>query len=318
MEHSGSEASALRSEATNPSVIRSALVSAVVGSDHGSVEPARPVWGPVEVQVAQEQAELVTDELFELGAAAVSEQPGAAGTVILVADVDPAAVAAAGWTHRVVAQDPAWATSWHDSARAWRCGERLVVRPVWVEAPAPTPGDATADVVEVVLDPGPAFGSGSHESTRLCLELLEPLASGAGRVLDVGCGTGVLGVAALLLGAGTLVAIDIDADALEATRRAATLNGVAERTTVQDRPLGAVPGEFDLVLANLLVPIIEELGPDLVACLAPDGTLVVGGLLEDQVDRAVVALSPLQVRSRVASSGWVALTLTGNGTVNVV
>lgn len=318
MEHSGSEASALRSEATNPPVIHSALVSVAVGSDHGSVEPARPAWGPVEVQVAHQQAELVTDELFALGASAVSEQPGAAGTVVLVADVDPAAVAAAGWTHRVVDQDPGWATSWHDSARAWRCGERLVVRPVWVEAPTPTPGDATAGAVEVVLDPGPAFGSGSHESTRLCLELLEPLAPGARRVLDVGCGTGVLGVAGLLFGAETLVAIDVDPHALEATRRAAQLNGVAERTTVQDRPLGAIPGAFDLVLANLLVPIIEELGPELVAHLAPDGALVVGGLLEDQVDRAVVALSPLQVRSRVTSSGWVALTFTGNRTVNVV
>lgn len=270
------------------------------------------------MQVGQEQAELVTDELFALGASAVSEHPGEAGTVVLVADVDPAAVAAAGWTHRMVDQDPGWATSWHDSARAWRCGERLVVRPVWVEPQTPTPGGTAAATVEVVLDPGPAFGSGSHDSTRLCLELLEPLAPGAGRVLDVGCGTGVLGVAALLLGASALVAIDVDPHAIVATRRAALLNGVAERTNVQDRPLGAVPGTFDLVLANLLVPIIEELGPELVARLAPGGALVVGGLLEDQVDRAIVALSPLQVRSRVTSSAWVALILTADRTVNVV
>jgi ribosomal protein L11 methyltransferase len=262
----------------------------------------------VEVEVGREQAELVADELFSLGASAVSERPGPGDSVVLVADVDPAAVRAAGWPCRVVTEDPAWATSWHDEVGARRCGERLVVRPVRVDGAAPD--EAAADAaVEVVVDPGTAFGSGSHASTRLCLAALEPLAPGARRVLDVGSGTGVLGVAALLLGPGTLVALDVDPGAVAATRRAVELNGVVDRATVLDGSVSAVAGTFDLVLANLLVPIVEELGPELVARVAPGGAIVVGGLLDHQVDRAVAALSPLALSARRVEADWVALTL---------
>lgn len=262
----------------------------------------------VEVEVDREQAELVADELFSLGASAVSERPGPGDSVVLVADVDPAAVRAAGWPCRVVTEDPEWATSWHDEVGARRCGERLVVRPVRVDGAAPD--EAAADAaVEVVVDPGTAFGSGSHASTRLCLAALEPLAPGARRVLDVGSGTGVLGVAALLLGAGTLVALDVDPGAVAATRRAVELNGVVDRVTVLDGSVSAATGTFDLVLANLLVPIVEELGPELVARVAPGGAIVVGGLLDHQVDRAVAALSPLVPSARTVEADWVALTL---------
>jgi ribosomal protein L11 methyltransferase len=183
-----------------------------------------------------------------------------------------------------------------------------VVRPVRVDGAAPD--EAAADAaVEVVVDPGTAFGSGSHASTRLCLAALEPLAPGARRVLDVGSGTGVLGVAALLLGPGTLVALDVDPGAVAATRRAVELNGVADRATVLDGSVSAVAGTFDLVLANLLVPIVEELGPELVARVAPGGAIVVGGLLDHQVDRAVAALSPLALSARRVEADWVALTL---------
>ncbi len=281
------------------------------------------MWRPVqvrvvEVEVDREQAELVADELFSLGASAVSERPGPGTSVVLVADVDPAAVRAAGWPCRVVTEDPEWATSWHDEVGARRCGERLVVRTVRVDGAAPddpapddpAPDDPAPDgSVEVVVDPGTAFGSGSHASTRLCLAALEPLAPGARRVLDVGSGTGVLGVAALLLGAGTLVALDVDPEAVAATRRAVELNGVADRATVLDGPVSAVTGTFELVLANLLVPIIEELGPELVARVAPGGAIVVGGLLDHQVDRAVAALSPLVPSARTVEADWVALTL---------
>lgn len=267
----------------------------------------------VEVEVDREQAELVADELFSLGASAVSERPGPGDSVVLVADVDPAAVRTAGWPCRVVAEAPAPATAWHDEVGARRCGERLVVRPVGVDGAAPVGaslGQGAADaVVEVVVDPGTAFGSGSHASTRLCLAALEPFAPGARRVLDVGSGTGVLGVAALLLGAGTLVALDVDPGAVAATRRAVELNGVADRATVLAGEVSQTMGTFDLVLANLLVPIVEELGPELVARVAPGGAIVVGGLLDHQVDRAVAALSPLVPSARTVEADWVALTL---------
>lgn len=255
--------------------------------------------------VPASEAELVADHLFALGASAVSERPGDDGDAVLVADVDPALLAGSGLVFRVLDQDPAWSTAWHDTARAWTCGDRLEVRPVWVERPA----DADPDRIQVLLDPGATFGSGSHPTTRLCLVALEPLAPGSAMVLDVGCGTGVLGVAALALGAGALVAIDIDPDAVAATRRAVDLNGVAGRATVEPTPLAGVAGRFDLVLANLLLPVLEELGPELVAHLAPEGTLVISGLLEDQLDRATQALAPLEVVATLHDGDWVAATL---------
>ncbi len=280
------------------------------------------------------EAELLADRLFTLGASAVSELPGADDaapavdrdrTVVLVADVDPAdvldanGVVAAGFEGvlgvRVLDQEPGWDTAWHRSARAWPCGQRLLVRPHWVPSPRSDVSGA-AGRIEVVLDPGPSFGAGSHPSTRACLAVLEPLAPSATRVLDVGCGTGVLGIAALLLGESTLTAIDIDPAAVIATTSAAELNGVSGRARVAPTPLDSVEGTFDLVLANLLLPVVEELAPELAAHTARGGAIVVGGLLEHQLDRAVAALGCRGVMSVQAvhrDDGWVAAVLRGDG-----
>jgi len=295
----------------------------------GSSDPVRrtPPRLPVEIVVQDAAAELVADRLFALGASAVSERPGVDRSVVLVADVDPATVldargdVLAGFEGvlgaRILDQDPSWDTAWHDTARAWTCGERLLVRPHWVPSPlsplsppAQEMRSGASERIEVVLDPGIAFGAGSHPSTRACLAALEPLAPAATMVLDVGCGTGVLGIAALLLGAGGLTAIDIDPAAVTATTSALVLNGVAGRALVDTTPLGSVEGTFDLVLANLLLPIIEELGPDLAARVAPGGSLVLGGLLEDQLERAVAALTPLSPDRVDRDDGWVAAVLT--------
>ena len=277
----------------------------MVEHEAADVDPSGSARRPFEFVVAPHDAELVADQLFGLGASAVSERTGRDGEVVLVADLDPAALDGTSLRARELQDDPTWATAWHDSAQAWRCGDRLVVRPVWVD---PGPARPGVEEVEVLLDPDAAFGSGSHPTTRLCLAALEPLAPGT-TVLDVGCGTGVLGAAALVLGSTSLVAIDIDPAAVAATRSALELNGVDERAVVSATPLAEVPGSFDLVLANLLVPIIEELGPALVAHLAPGGVLVASGLLASQVDRAVAALSPLRVDAVLREEDWVALTL---------
>lgn len=250
-------------------------------------------------------AELVADRLFALGASAVSEQPGAHGQVVLVADVDPADLHDTAWEVRVLDDDPSVHTAWHSTATAWRCGTHFVVRPVWVDAP----GALGADDVEVLVDPGAAFGAGSHATTRLALAALEPLAPHSARVLDVGSGTGVLGAAALLAGAGTLVAIDIDPGAVAATRRAIECNGLTGRARVGGDALAQTPGVFDLVLANLLLPVVEELGPELVAHVAPDGALVVSGVLEEQRARVLDAVAPMRVRSALRDGEWIALVL---------
>jgi ribosomal protein L11 methyltransferase len=217
----------------------------VVEHEAADVDPSGSARRPFEFVVAPHDAELVADQLFGLGASAVSERTGRDGEVVLVADLDPAALDGTSLRARELQDDPTWATAWHDSAQAWRCGDRLVVRPVWVD---PGPARPGVEEVEVLLDPDAAFGSGSHPTTRLCLAALEPLAPGT-TVLDVGCGTGVLGAAALVLGSTSLVAIDIDPAAVAATRRAGAQRG-------DERVVSATPlrrsRRFDLVLANLL------------------------------------------------------------------
>lgn len=258
-------------------------------------------------QVAEDQAEVLADRLFGLGASAVAETAGEAGTVTLVADVDPSSVVGADWAAtqpQVLADDGRWLTAWHDTAQVWACGRALEIRPVWLaEDPARLP-----DRVTVLVDPGAAFGAGSHPTTRGCLAALEPLAPVARRVLDVGSGTGVLGAAALLLGAEALVAVDVDAAAIDATRATLVANGVGGRAVVTPEPLEQVSGTFDLVLANLLLPVLEDLGGAIVDHLAPEGVAVLGGLLADQRDRALAAVGPCAVlEDHVGAEGWLTL-----------
>jgi len=264
--------------------------------------------------------------------------------VTLVADLTPAgldrlrpmASSALAFTLRTVEVDPAWATAWREHAGVWRAGP-FVVRPPWVEVPAApaggtvvaasgegtasgevaASGEGTAsgevaagpDGIELVVDPGDAFGSGSHPTTRLCLEAMAALVRGGDQVLDVGCGSGILAVAALRLGAAGAVGIDIDPAAVEASTAVAGANGVADRLRVSVRPLVEVDGRFDLVLANLLIPVIEELGTDLAARVAPGGALVASGLLPAQRDRAIAALVPLVVRRELVDGDWLVLVL---------
>jgi ribosomal protein L11 methyltransferase len=180
----------------------------------------------------------------------------------------------------------------------------VVVRPAWVD-----PVPLGPDDVEVLVDPGGAFGSGSHPTTRLCLAAVERLVAGGEAVLDVGCGSGVLGVAAALLGAGAVGAIDVDPEAVRATVEVAGLNDVADSVVASTTALAEVSGRFDLVVANLLIPIIEELGPDLVVRCAPGATLVLSGLLPEHRARAVVAVAPLRVVAEHELEGWTAIEL---------
>jgi len=293
--------------------------------------------------------ELVADRLFALGASAVSEladwlgdERGDGTQVRLVADLPAASVdalLASGLKFEVLERDPTWTDGWREHATSIAVGNRLVLRPEWVTADparvdpsgavaagadAGDGGIVGADMaddgrIEVVLDAADAFGSGSHPTTRLCMEELERLnvdglLVGA-RVLDVGCGTGVLGVAALLMGAGSLVAIDVDPNALAATRRTADLNGVNDRVIeVSDRTVSDVTAEhgpFDVVLANLLIPIIEDIGTEIASAVAPGGHLVLSGLIADpatgQVDRALAAVGFTDGNVEVLESGsWAA------------
>jgi len=168
----------------------------------------------------------------------------------------------------------AWEREWLRDFHAMRCGRRL-----WVCPAGQRPADT--DAVILALDPGLAFGTGSHATTALCLEWLDGAALAGRRVLDFGCGSGILAIAALLLGAHSAHAIDRDPQALDATRRNAERNGVAARLTCGSAPAG---GNFDVAVANILAqPLIEHAGW-LCECIRDDGWLVLSGILGTQAD----------------------------------
>ena len=195
-----------------------------------------------------------------------------------------------------------WAERWQRFHRPVLVAGRIYVRPPW-EEPAVRPG-----VEEVVIDPGQAFGTGAHATTEGCLELLVDLAGqrgrgGRGSLVDLGCGSGVLAIAAAKLGFSPVTAVDADLAALEATDRNARANGVrlerVERVNLRDD----APPDAETVVANLMRPLLLRLAPRLVA-LAP-AQLIVSGLLDPETDEVVAALGPeLSERRRVSSRGW--------------
>jgi ribosomal protein L11 methyltransferase len=266
----------------------------------------------VRVAVPPADSELAADALWQAGAVAIEEQPG-----LLVAGVgegtDPAPLvsAVAGrWPAELVEVDlDAALDAWRPHARAVTVGRRLVVRPPWVDPPAG--GGDSGTRVDVVIDPGRAFGHGAHPSTRLALAALDELVGGSERVLDIGCGSGVLAIAALALGAGSAVAVDIDPAALAACRANAARNDVADRTTVVDG-IDRVPlAGYDLVVANMLLPELVAVAPLVAARLAGGGTAVASGVLAGQRAELVAAcrVAGLAVRGERADAGWVALSL---------
>jgi ribosomal protein L11 methyltransferase len=263
-------------------------------------------------------------EAWEAGAMGVEERGlSSGGTVLLLyaaGDREPAvqeAVAAVPGA-RVAKSEPVadedWSQAWRAGLDAVRVGERLVVRPSWIDASL-APGE-----VELVIDPGQAFGTGGHASTRLALEWIEALSREAVlgpdvRVLDVGTGTGVLALAALALGAGFAVGFDVDPLSGESARRWAERNDLAGRLAIFVGPLDAIAGaEFDLVFANLLKRELLPLAGALAAATRPAGLAVVSGLLAGEHDVARAALAragfeTLRQRSAADANGdeWISL-----------
>ncbi len=258
------------------------------------------------LEVAVPRAEDVAAELFDAGAAGVeirdgegTPMPGARlpppGRALLVAwfpdraAADGAAAEHGGEVAEVPDED--WGEGWKKHFQPLDVG-RVRVRPSWIADPVP-PGS-----VEVVLDPGMAFGTGTHPTTSLCLAALSDLlaARPGASVLDVGTGSGILAIAARKLGARRVAANDDDPKAIEVARENAAANGVAlELVLAPDE----IPGTFDLVVANILANTLVELAPAIAAKVAPGGVVLLSGILgpqEDEVRRAYVArgLAPLE------------------------
>jgi ribosomal protein L11 methyltransferase len=204
-----------------------------------------------------------------------------------------------------------WLDTWRESFEPVRSG-RVVVAPAWHDRAElsrhPMISGAAAHDLVIWLDPGRSFGTGAHPSTSLALAALQAVGPGAARVLDVGCGSGVLGIAAAMLGAAWVECVDVEPAALRATNENAVRNGVADRCRAVESDLGVVAGRFDVVVANILAPTLIELAGQ------PGGRVVLAGLVGEQRDRVIAAFPGFDVVSEERSGPWVALVLRSPGT----
>lgn len=289
-------------------------------------------WLSVSIETDCRHAEALADALLDAGALAASIEDADAGTPAETPQFgEPGSVTTPGWERsRVVALlDPdtdaseliaACATlagldeappfaqeeiaeqNWVQLTQAQfepiRVSERLWIVPSWHEAPDP-------DALVLVLDPGMAFGTGSHPTTRLCLEWLERVVKPGVSILDYGCGSGILAIAAAKLGATQVLGVDIDLQAVTAARNNAERNEVSARFDDSAHPL---KGQFDIVVANILANPLKALAPAITGHVRPGGLLALSGILAEQAEDLMAIYAPY-VALDIADTrdGWVCL-----------
>jgi ribosomal protein L11 methyltransferase len=248
------------SEETVEAVLLEAGASSITYQDRGDDPVLEPkpgefrLWSDTLVRALFDDSNDVASNLARLGAS-----------------LGPRIAASA---HVRSVENRVWERVWLDDWKSMRFGERLWVCPTVAAPPA------SANSIVVWLDPGLAFGTGTHPTTALCLEVLDSLDLSGRSVIDYGCGSGILAIAALKLGAAHAVAVDIDSQARLATRDNALRNGVAAKLDIQDADAALPPA--DCVLANILAGPLIELAPVLTAACKPRGDLVLSGILSVQ------------------------------------
>ena len=289
-------------------------------------------WLSVTIETDCHHAEALADALLDAGAlsasiedadtgtAAETPQFGEPGSVttpgwerskviaLLEADADVAELVAACaplagladlpmYTREVVAEQN-WVQLTQSQFDPIRVSERLWIVPSWHQAPDP-------QAINLVLDPGMAFGTGSHPTTRLCLEWLERTVTPGVSILDYGCGSGILAIAAAKLGAGEVLGVDIDEQAVSAARSNAERNAVAVRF---DDSAKAIEGQFDIVVANILSNPLKALAPAICSHVRAGGQLALSGILAEQADELIACYAPyLALCVADTRDGWVCL-----------
>lgn len=290
------------------------------------------MWISVTLQAEAKKAEALSDALMDAGALSISIEDADAGTdaekpqfgepghhpvglwdhsrviALFDADADLAvalarAAADAGFdavppfTLEEVAEQN-WVQLTQSQFEPIHITDRMWIVPSWHTAPDPS-------AINIELDPGMAFGTGSHPTTRLCLQWLCDVVKPGASVLDYGCGSGILGIAAARLGAGEVLGVDIDDKALEAARDNSQRNAVTVRLQHSRVPLEA---RFDVVVANILTNPLCVLAPLLAARLAPGGRIALSGVLETQTEQVIAAYAPfVSLRVGATHEGWARL-----------
>ncbi len=266
-------------------------------------------WCQLTVEMPSSAVDELVGRAWAAGAAGIEERSAAGDRVTLVVSVrskQVASVEAALVGHPVTREDvdpEAGLDEWRRWATSWRVDD-IEVRPAWHDE---SPSTARHPIA---IDPGRAFGSGSHPSTRLALAALQQLDLEAATMLDVGTGTGVLAIAAALLGARSVVAVDIDPAAVEIAAGNAQRNGVDDRMEVSGDHAGSVGGgPFDVVVANLTAGVLVDLATEVYAPVRPGGFLVLSGLLVDQRAAVLEAYAGLRLVSDHTDGEWSGLVL---------
>jgi ribosomal protein L11 methyltransferase len=280
---------------------------------------SEPRYPYLHVAVGLDEVELVSSLLFDLGALGIEErdastllksQAGDETTTLVASFEDDASANAAQaelrdkWRAQLehVVGD-AWRDGWKAYFKPLRVGERFVVRPSW------EPYEAQPNDLVITLDPGQAFGTGTHETTQLLLGALSGHVQEGMRVLDVGTGSGILAIGACLLGAAHVTAIDTDPLAVSATLENAEANSVSERIAASDTPVEAIKEAFPLVLANIEARVLVPLVDVLTARVTPGGKLFLSGLLAQDMERMHAAYAHMRVLRELQAGDWRALLL---------
>jgi len=263
-------------------------------------------WIQLKFNYKNPDADSLSDYLMELGALAVTfldaedkpilepkpgETPLWDHLIVLAlfeADVDTKSIDSAIQSHDFaqyigqqyeweIIRDQDWERSWMENFKPMQFGERVWIIPSWCEAPEP-------DAVNIKLDPGLAFGTGTHATTALCLQWLDSADLTGKTVIDYGCGSGILAIAALLLGAEKVYAVDIDPQAIEATKQNLQRNGIDSKRLVLGLPEQVKLPQADILVANILAEPLRQLAESIANSVQVSGNLVLSGLLETQAD----------------------------------
>lgn len=203
-------------------------------------------------------------------------------------------------------KDEQWADAWKEFYQTEKLGERIVIKPTW-ETYAAAPEE-----IVIELDPGMAFGTGGHATTKNCLRLLEKETLTDKQVLDIGTGSGILAICSAKLGAASVLAVDIDADAVKIAKENIVQNGVGDTVTAECSDLlETVTGQYDVIIANIVADVIIQLLAGIEQFLADGGVFIISGIIDTREGdvRKAIAETSLAVKEIVREDGWVAMSL---------